>query len=327
MTQSPTRQQKVVFVDPTPKARVDRISEGFPSGTVVVAAETGKDDELKGLLADADVLILGGRSVSKQLLDLAPKARYVYRAGAGWDNVDIAAAKERGVLVGNSGGSSAAPVAEHSIMLMLALLRRLPVAMDGMRAGKWPRAELTGTGDLDSATVGIVGAGSIGQAVAQRLKGFGSKTRYNNRRRLAPEVEQRLGMEYLPLDDLLSTSNIVTVHMPLNDQTKKFFNAQRFAQMPQGALFINTAKGDLMDEPALLKSLQDGHLGGAGLDVLEVEKEGDNPLYHLPNVVVTPHAGGASKVGAERGTQAIADNVAQFLRGEVPVGIIPELRE
>lgn len=327
MSQINTTPHKVVFVDPTPKPRVDRIRAGLPASTTVEAAATGSDAELATLLSDADVLILGGRVVDKKLLDLASKVRYIYRAGAGWDNVDIMEVKQRGVLVGNSGGSSAGPVAESAILLMLALLKRLRIALEGNRTGKWPRAEMAGHGDLDGARVGIVGLGSIGQAVAQRLSGFGSIVRYHSRRRVDPALESRLGVEYAELDNLLSTSAIVTVHMPLNDKTRHFFGAAEFAKMPNGALFINTAKGDLVDEPALLKSLQEGRLGGAGLDVLEVEREGPNPLYELPNVIVTPHAAGASRMGAEKGLQATIDQVAQFLQGRTPTGVIPELRD
>src|SRR5688500_8838406 len=135
MLETTTAQHTIVFVDPTPKPRVERISAGLPPGVAVVAATSGSDDELAGLLADADILVVGGRNVRKQLLDLAPKARFIYRAGAGWDNVDIEAVKKRGILVANSGGSSAGPVAESAILLMLALLKRLPIALEGTRAG------------------------------------------------------------------------------------------------------------------------------------------------------------------------------------------------
>ena len=326
MSSSPTMVPiKVLLLNPTPKERFERIRAALPPNIELRAPETDSKVELAGLLADAVVLVGNGRADDK-FLDLAPNVRFLQRTSAGYDQVDIDAVKRRGILVAANAGANSTPVAEFTVMLILALLKRLVPSVNATHTGEWPRGQFSANPDLEGQKVGIVGFGAIGQAVAARLHAFGCTLRYYSRHRAEASVEKQYHVEYLPLDDLLAASSILTLHVPLNDQTRKFMGDAEFARMPQGSLFINTARGDVIDEGALVRALQSGHLGGAALDVLESEASGPNPLYHLPNVIVSPHTAGSSRLGAARSLQNTIDNIIKFSRGEEPAGIISELR-
>ena len=298
----------------------------MPAQVRLVAVADTSDKELAKHVGDADVLVVGRRSVDDRLLDMAPNVRYIQKSNAGYDNVDVGALKRRGIIMANNAGANAPPVAEHTLMLMLTLLKRLMPAVEETRTGRWPRGEFSGNGDLDSANVGIIGFGSIGQAVAARLHGFGAITRYYSRHRAAAEREEQLHVSYAPLPELLSASNIVTLHASLNAQSSRMLGETEFTMMPRGAIVINTARGGLLDEAALLRALQSGHLGGAGLDVIDQEAPGDNPLYHLPHVLVTPHSGASSRIAPARSLQVLIQNLAAYAEGRPLVGIISELR-
>jgi phosphoglycerate dehydrogenase-like enzyme len=285
---------------------------------------TSEDADFAAHAADADVLLVVFRKIDASTLALAPQVRFVQKLGVGYDNIDTAALATAGILVGHTPGANAVGVAEHTILLMLALLKCLPRAEQATRAGRLAPYDLiqAGIGDLASSTIGLVGIGTIGQAVATRLAAFGSELLYTSRRRLDPVAEARLGITYKSLSDLLAAATIVSLHLPLTNETQGLIGEAELAQMRAGALLINTSRGGIIDEEALLRSLDSGHLGGAGLDVLEHEQDNYNPFSNRLDVIITPHVAGTSRASGQRIMQRAIANVVQFLAGEIPPDLV-----
>ena len=222
-------------------------------------------------------------------------------------------------------GANAVAVAEHTILLMLALLKRFPAAESATRQGGWPTLELfqAGLGDLANATVGLVGFGSIGRAVAQRLTPFGSHLSYTARHAVDPATEQQFDVRYASLDDLLASSTIVSFHVPLTADTRRLIGETELAKMPAGSFLVNTSRGEVIDETALHRAIENGKLGGAALDVLTNERPGGNPFVDLPQVIVTPHIAGGSRAAVERAIQMALANIMRYLRGEPVHDLVP----
>jgi phosphoglycerate dehydrogenase-like enzyme len=208
---------------------------------------------------------------------------------------------------------------------MLALLRRFPAAESATRKGEWPTLELVqaGLGDLANAKVGLVGFGSIGRAVAHRLLSFESHLLYTARHPVDSATEQQFGVQYASLDDLLTSSSIVSLHVPLTEDTRRLIGEVEFAKMPAGSFLINTSRGEVIDEAALRAAIVGGKLGGAALDVLYNETPGGNPFTDLPQVIVTPHMGGGSRAAVGRAIQMAIANIARYLRGEPLLDLVP----
>ena len=221
-----------------------------------------------------------------------------------------------GIAVAYNPGVNRTGVAEHAVMLMLALLKRLPSTERATRAGRFAPAEIIASGidDLADATVGLVGMGHIGQAVAARLAPFGSTIVYHARHPVPDVVGLAAGP--LPLPELLATANIVSLHIPLTPETHHLIGEREMASMPPGSYLINTGRGGLVDEGALRAAILRGHLAGAGLDVLEHETDGVNPFADLPEVIVTPHLGGGSRNSMEGVVERSTTNIRRFLAGE-----------
>jgi phosphoglycerate dehydrogenase-like enzyme len=180
-----------------------------------------------------------------------------------------------------------------------------------------------GLGDIQGSTLGLIGLGSIGMAVAERLVAFGPRLLYTQRRRAAPDLEARLSVQYAGLEELLAASDIASVHVPLTESTRGLIGEPELARMRPGALLINTSRGEVVDEPALRRALESGRLGGAALDVLVDERDGGNPFADLPHVIVTPHVGGPSRAGTRRMIEESVANIKRYLAGEMPRDPIP----
>lgn len=311
---------KVLLTDPIPPPLVQRVRSLLPPNIDFDVVSTSEDAHLAAHAADADVLLVIFRRIDASILALAPQVRFVQRVGAGYDNIDVAELAAAGVPVGYAPGANAVGVAEHTILLMLALLKRLPRTEQATRAGRLDHYEAVqaGIGDLAGSTIGLVGIGGIGQEVAARLAAFAPELLYTSRRRLDPSTEARLGVAYKPLPDLLAAATIVSLHLPLTNETHGLVGKAELAQMRPGALLINTSRGGVVDEDALLHSLESGHLGGAALDVLEHEEDNHNAFAHRLDVIVTPHTAGSSRASVQRMIQQAVANVVQFLAGETP---------
>jgi phosphoglycerate dehydrogenase-like enzyme len=229
----------------------------------------------------------------------------------------LVAAKECNVLVSITSGATSIPVSEHTLLLMLAVSRRLPLAHRSLGQGQWMATDLRIVcSKLDGKTVGLFGFGGIAQQVAKRLTGFDVEVIYHTRNRVAPEIENKLQARYVDFDTLVANSDILSLHAPLSPQTHHRFNADTFANMKRGAILINTARGELIDEPALIQALQQGQLSGAGLDTFEAEPpKADNPLFQMDQVVVTPHSAGAVYDNLPNLVGHMFRNIQLFQRG------------
>lgn len=316
---------KVLLTDPTPPSLLQWIQTMLPNGVALDNVPTFSDEDFAQHAADADVLLSAGRQIDARTLALAPRVRFIQQGGAGYDNIDVAATAAAGIPVAYNPGVNATAVAEHTLMLTLVLLKRFISAEQATRAGRFPTAEFVqaGIGDLADATVGLVGLGHIGRAVAERLATFGARVLYTARHRQDAATEARLGVGYVALREMLAASTIVSLHLPLTDESHHLLGEAELALMPPGALLINTSRGGLIDEQALRRAITSGHLGGAALDVLERESDGGNPFADLPQVVVTPHIAGLSRVAFQRMLQMAIANIVRFLAGEPVQNLVP----
>ncbi len=278
-----------------------------------------------GVLRDAasrseGILVNISDRVDAELLEGSPRLRIVSQMAVGYDNIDVASATRRGVLVTNTPGVVTEPTADMTFALLLAQARRLPEGEKAIRRsewGEWKPWFLLGR-DLTGKTLGIVGLGSVGMAVARRALGFGMRVVYNSRRR-KPEAEAALGLEWRELPALLAESDYVSLHVALNDETRGMIGAPELAQMKRDAVLINAARGGVVDQAALVQALSHGVIGGAGLDVFENEPlSADDPLIGLDNVVVAPHLGSATVETRARMSDLAVDNLLAFFRGQRP---------
>ncbi len=257
--------------------------------------------------------------VNEEFFAHAPLLQVVGRMGVGYDNVDVAAARSRGIRVVNTPFPVIEPVAEHTILLFLAVARRLVAGDRAVREGRWRGPDNLPGPELFGKNLGLIGLGNTGRRVAEIVvRGFGMKGAYFDRV-ARPEAEKELGLRRLPLEDLLAQSDFVSVHVNLSPETRGLLNARTFAAAKPGCIFVNLSRGPVVDEEALAAALRSGRLGGAGLDVFVQEPPPkDHPLLSLPNVVVAPHVGGGSWE-SKRGCSMVVQDIVRILRGEEPV--------
>jgi D-3-phosphoglycerate dehydrogenase / 2-oxoglutarate reductase len=266
-------------------------------------------------LADAAaVLVRSATQIDGEALAAAPNLKVVARAGIGLDNVDVAAATERGVMVVNAPTSNIVSAAEHAVALLLAAARQIPAADATLRQGEWQRSKFMGV-EVTDKTVGVIGLGRIGILVAQRLAAFGvTLTAYDPY--IQPGRAAQLGVRLVPLDELLRESDFVTIHLPKTPETVGLIGAAELATTKPGVIIVNAARGGLVDEAALADALKSGHVAAAGLDVYATEPCTDSPLFGLPNTVVTPHLGASTTEAQDKAGTAVARSVRLALQGE-----------
>jgi glyoxylate reductase len=279
-------------------------------------------DALAAKLSIAEaVLSMVVDRITPEMLDGAPNLRIVANMAVGYDNVSPAEAAKRGVVVTNTPGVLAETTADMAWALLMAGARNVVASDRDTRAGGWttwsPTAFLGR--DVFGATLGIVGLGEIGEAVARRARGFEMRVLYASRTR-KPEVEQRLGVEFVTLDELLRQSDFVSLQTPLTPETRHLIGARELSLMKAGALLVNTARGGVVDQDALIAALRAGAIGGAALDVTDPEPLPlDNPLYSFANVVITPHIASASLATRSKMAEMAAANIIEALAGRPPI--------
>ena len=277
-------------------------------------------DEKPGLSKDELIAIIGGydglavRSATKvtpDVLEAATNLKVIGRAGIGVDNIDVAAATNKGVVVMNTPFGNSITTAEHAIAMLLALARQIPEANASTQAGKWEKSRFMGV-ELFGKTLGIIGCGNIGSIVAERAQGLAMKViAYDPF--LTQERAQELGVEKVELDGLFARADFISLHTPLTDATRGIISAEAIAAMKDGVRIINCARGGLVDETALKAALESGRVAGAALDVFAEEPAKDNALFGLPNVVATPHLGASTSEAQVNVAIQVAEQLSDFL--------------
>jgi D-3-phosphoglycerate dehydrogenase len=292
-----------------------------PATLAVFAAEQGWEvkthdqlpDGLPAALAEADALVVRSAvQVDDALLENAPKLRVIGRAGVGVDNIDADSATRRGIVVMNTPGANAVAVAELTIGLMIALARKIPAATSTMHAGKWEKKNLQGS-ELRGKTLGILGLGRIGLEVAKRARGFGLEI-IGVDPFVSAAVAREAGIRLVQLDELISSSDYLTLHVGLTPQTHGVINAKSLAAMKKGVRIINCARGELIEDAALIEALKGGHVGGAALDVFIEEPLKNSPYFGLDNVILSPHIAGSTAEAQEAVGVQIAMQVREYLK-------------
>lgn len=283
-------------------------------GIDVTACPESDDARLFNLLPDVEVLWHCLRPVDAALLDAAPRLRLVQKIGVGVNTIDLALAESRGIAVCNMPGTNSRAVAEHTLGLMLSVLRQMNRFDGDVRAGNgwsWDPRRQDDLGEISGRTVGLVGFGGVPRLLAPTLEAIGAQVIYTNQH--PPADDNR----FRPLDQLLAASDIVSLHVPLTAETEGLVNAERLSNMKRGAILINTARGGLVEETALMDALADGRLSGAGLDVLAAEPAPtDHPLFSLPNVVLSPHVAWLTQETLERSLTVAVENCRRLEAGE-----------
>jgi D-3-phosphoglycerate dehydrogenase / 2-oxoglutarate reductase len=270
------------------------------------------EGRLEQELADADALIVRSAvKVNAGLLDHANKLRVIGRAGIGVDNIDLEAATRKGIAVMNTPGANAVAVAEHTLGLMLCLARQLARANDLTKSGKWEKKSLEGT-ELRGKVLGIVGLGRIGMEVARRARAFGM-TCIAHDPFVSPEIARENAVDLRGVDEVLAAADYLSLHLALTPQTHGFVNATAIAKMKPGVRIVNCARGELVDEQALVDGITSGCVGGAALDVFPQEPPKDSPLLKLDNVIATPHIAGSTREAQEAVGVQIAQQVKEYL--------------
>ena len=301
---------KVLVSDPLSKSAV-AILRGTP-GLDVEERRGLSEADLLPLVGDIDAWVVrGATKVTRRLIEAAPRLRWVARAGAGIDNIDGVAARERGIGVLNVPGANAIAVAELVFGLLLSLFRQIPAADSLIKRGEWDKSRFKGR-ELRGKTIGIVGLGQIGRAVAKRANAFEMKC-VGHDPLVSDGTMRSVDVEPLPLNDLLPRSQILTLHVPLTPDTKGMIGAREIARLPRGAVLVNAARGGLVDEAAVLAALQEGQLSGAVFDVFAEEPPGASALPTREDVVATPHIGAATVEAQE----IVGEEIVKLLLGKL----------
>ena len=321
------RQFKVVRVDRTGSSAI-MIEEAkvlAKMNAELVGADGVTEDEVIEAAKDADAILTAGAQITRRVMEALPKCKAIVRYGIGFDTIDVAAATDNGILVVNIPGFCLEEVSNHAITLLLACAKKLIQLNNVIRQGHWHGVSGTAPapmGSIYGQTLGLIGCGLIGRMTGRKAQCFGLKVLGYD-----PYVNKSLAKEYgitlVSLPELLKESDFISVHTPLNKETRHLIGEKEFKQMKPTAYFINTARGSVVDEPALIKALQEKWIAGAGLDVFEKEPvDADNPLLEMDNVVVTPHCAGYSDASFKRLRTSVGQEAARVLRGRLPKNVV-----
>jgi len=317
---------RIVLVPPS--AEVGAIAQTMAPGGFELTLVPARSPQFEAALAGMDYMVCYPNvEMSDAFYRAAPRLKLVQLLSAGYDNVDLEAARRAKVAVCNNGGANAISVAEHALMLMLAVARKVIWQHGNVAAGRWrgngPAPRLY---ELNGKTLGIIGLGTIGKKTARLAQAFGMRVEYYDIRRLSEEAEDRLGVRFRLLRELLRSADVVSLHVPLNASTRGMIGAAELGLMKPLAIIVNTSRGPVIDEAALHQALSGGKLFGAGLDVFAQEPPPpSNPLLKLDNVVLTAHFAGPTWDNHVARFRNAFDNVERVARGEPPLWVVPEL--
>jgi len=308
---------KIAVVGTYPEGTFARFEEALAgcAGLELLKAETQEEFDR---LTDADAIILRVLKMPAETIARFQNLKLIMRWGAGYDSVDVKEAGKRGIAVCNTPGANAYCVAELTVLLMLAVCHKLICHDRSLHSGVWSKNTfLNQTVTLNNKLVGIVGGGNIGRQVAARVQAFGARVQYYDPFRLPEETEKALGMEYVELEKLLRTSDVISLHVPLMDSTRHMIGREQIAMMKDGAILVNAARGGLMDDQAVVEAVNSGKLAGAGIDCVENEPAlPGTPILENPNILVTPHVGGGAADIADIIIPMIVENIKALNNGQ-----------
>ena len=320
---------KILFAPKQPPVILDIVRSMTPEGFELVVADPGTPEFIQAA-GDAEYYLGLARHMGGEFFRTAPNLKLVQLLSAGYDHVDVEAARKAKVPVSNNGGANAIAVAEHTLMLMLAVLKRVVRFHNDVVAGKWRvgnAAEIR-VYELSGRRLGIVGLGNIGKKVVRRAAAFDMKIQYYDIRRLSEAEEDALGVRFVLFDELLRTSDVVSLHVPLDDSTRNLIGARELGLRKPETVIINTCRGPVIEENALYDALKSGRIAGAGLDVMVEEPPKPNhPLFALPNVTLTPHSAGPTWENWRARFRNGFDNITRVAAGRRPLWVIPELAD
>jgi phosphoglycerate dehydrogenase-like enzyme len=320
---------KIIVAD-NPLNEISIARELAPPNLEMVVAKHGSP-EFKAALADAVCLVgFGDGMMDDAFYRSAPNLKLVQLLSAGYDRCDIEAARRAGVPICNNGGANSTAVSEHAILLMLAVCRRITWQHENVSAGRWRGNNVDDVKlyELKGRSLGIVGLGMIGKKVAKLAQAFGMAVQYYDVDRLPEDRADALNVKFSLFEELLRSSDIVSLHVPLLPSTRHMMGAAQFRMMKPTAYLINTCRGPVVDEPALIEALSSGTIAGAGLDVFDQEPPPpNNPLFTLNNVVLTAHFAGPTWDNQFTRFRNAFDNCQRVIRGTAPLWVIPELRD
>ncbi len=291
-------EQTIVFAQgiEMPPDILAQVQQMKPAGFTLQMLPPGANAvEIAAAIREAEYLLGFPRFLPDEAYTEAKRLKLLQVLSAGYDYVNIAGARKARIVICSNGGANSVAVAEHAIMLILAVYRKLVTFHQNVVGGRWHQGipRTVDIFELEGKTVGLVGLGNIGRQVARRVKAFDAQVIYYDAVRMSPQKEGELGVQYVPLDTLLETADIVSLHVPLNESTHHLIDAQALGRMKPTAIVINTCRGEVIDEPVLIEALQQGRILGAGLDTQAKEpSDPNNPLLTLPNVTLTPHSAG-----------------------------------
>lgn len=286
--------------------------------------KTSEEEQKKKLQNAELVLFAPGRFLSDEILEYGKNIKLMQLWSSGYDKFNIEGSKKYGIRVSNNGGANASAVAEHAVLLMLAVYKKLPDSHERTVAGNWKgNSHGLDMFKIEGKTVGILGFGNIGRCVAKKLYGFEPKIIYHDIKRADPNIEKELNAEFVSMEELLSRSDILSLHLHSTDQTKNIIGNKEFDLMKKGAILVNVSRAQLVDQEALVENLKSGKLLGAGVDVyIQEPTSGDEELLKLPNVVATPHMAGSTRDTYEFVMERIIDNFRRVVAGEKPMWVV-----
>ena len=315
---------KILFCPTQPPAIMELVKALTPAGFELVPADIDTPQFYEAA-AQAEYYLGFARRMGNDFFRAAPNMKLVQLTSAGYDQVDPEAAKKARVPVSNNGGANAIAVAEHTLMLILAVFKRCVQFHNSVVAGNWRVGNPADVRvhEVSGATLGIVGLGNIGKKVARRAKAFDMKVQYYDIKRLTEDQEDALGVRFVLFDELLKSSDVVSLHVPLDDSTRNLIGARELAMMKRDAILINTCRGPVVDENALYATLKDGKIFGAGLDVMvEEPPQAKHPLFSLQNVILTPHTAGPTWENYIARFRNGFDNIQRVAAGRAPLWVV-----
>lgn len=310
---------RILYLDLVTEELFSLLQSQVPEGFELVRITEDDSAHVRSRAKGADYFLVGWFGASAEAIDAAlPRLQLIQKLGIGLDRVDVEHARSNGVAVALTAGANAPQVAEHTVMLMLAVLRMLPQGMASLAEGRWAKAELrVQMSELYDKRVGLIGFGNIGRRVAQRVAAFDAEVVYHDPYASELPSDQGGGPQPVDLETLLDTSDVVSLHLPATPETAGLIDRSALARMKPGAVLVNTARGKLIDETALVDALDSGALRGVGLDVFANEPPPSNhALFQHPRAVVTPHVGGSSRENVPRIARRAFENIVRFSRGE-----------